>query len=150
MDGSGVPCPSRRQRRRCVMIVIVVDAGVLATALGDDGADGFSARSRLRGHSLAAPALIDLEVTSVFRRHLAAGQLSAQRAERAVIDLAALPIRRAEHRLLLHRCWELRNNLTVYDAAYVALAEALGVVLVTTDARVSRAPTLRCEVELLG
>lgn len=129
--------------------MIVVDAGVLAAALADDGADGDTARLRLRGQSLVAPELIDLEVASVFRRQFAAGELGAHRAELALADLTDLPMRRAAHRPLLARCWELRHNVSVYDAAYVALAETLGVVLLTADVRLSKAPGLRCEVELV-
>ncbi|MGH9057606.1 MAG: type II toxin-antitoxin system VapC family toxin [Acidimicrobiales bacterium] len=130
--------------------MIVVDASVLAPALGDDGIDGDQARSRLAVDVLAAPELIDLEVSSVLRRLHAAGHLPARRAELALSDLVALPLRRVPHRPLLRRCWSLRDNLTTYDAAYVALAEQLGVTLVTADHRLSRAPGLRCEVELLA
>ncbi|MGH9115653.1 MAG: type II toxin-antitoxin system VapC family toxin [Acidimicrobiales bacterium] len=130
--------------------MIVVDASVLAAALGDDGADGGEARSRLGGEALAAPELIDLEVSSVLRRLLAAGRLPTRRAELALSDLLALPLRRVPHRPLMSRCWSLRDNLTTYDAAYVALAEQLDVTLVTSDLRLSRAPGLRCKVEVLG
>ncbi|MGH9064889.1 MAG: type II toxin-antitoxin system VapC family toxin [Acidimicrobiales bacterium] len=130
--------------------MIVVDASVLAPALGDDGVDGDQARSRLRGESLAAPELIDLEVSSVLRRLLLSGKLAARRGELAMADLVALPLRRVSHRLLLTRCWSLRANLTIYDASYVALAERLGAVLVTADTRLSEAPGLRCEVEVMA
>ena len=130
--------------------VLVVDASVLAPALGDDATDGDTARARLRGERLAAPELIDLEVASVFRRQLLAGELDSRRAALALADLAALPVRRVSHRTLLHRCWELRANLTVYDASYVALAELLDLVLVTADSRLARAPTLHCQVEVLS
>ena len=129
--------------------MIVVDASVLVTALADDGEDGRGARGRLRGQELAAPELIDLEVPSVLRRFLLNGALSRRRAEQALSDLVELPLRRAPHRALLPRCWSLRESLTIYDAAYVALAEALDVVLLTADARLSRAPGLRCDVEVL-
>lgn len=129
--------------------MIVVDASVLAPALADDGPDGDRARARLVGDTLAAPELIDLETCSVVRRQLAVGALDARRAQLALSDLIDLPLRRAPHRPLLRRCWELRENLTVYDAAYVALAELLDVVLVTADARLARAPGLRCQLELL-
>jgi predicted nucleic acid-binding protein len=129
--------------------VIVVDASVLATALGDDGPDGDHARARLRGERLSAPELVDLEVTSVLRRQLHNGAADLRRAALALADLAALPLRRAPHRPLLARCWELRDNLTVYDASYVALAEALEVTLLTGDRRLARAPGLRCHVEIL-
>jgi len=128
--------------------MIVVDAGMVAVALGDDGPDGDRARARLRGEILVAPELVDLEVVSVWRRHVAAGTMQPRRADLAVKDLVDLPLERASHRLLLRRCWELRNNLTVYDAAYVALAEELGAVLLTADQRIAGAPGLRCQVEV--
>ncbi len=103
--------------------MIVVDASVLAPALGDNGIDGDQARSRLRGERLAAPELIDLEVSSVLRRFVLAGQLAARRADLALTDLIALPSRRFSHRVLLPRCWSLRENLTIYEAAYGALAK---------------------------
>lgn len=93
--------------------------------------------------------MIDLEVGSVFRRFTRAGRLPRRRAELALSDLLALLLRRVSHRELLPRCWELRDNLTMYDASYVALAEALEVTLVTADAGLSRAPVVRCRVELL-
>ncbi|MGH3274248.1 MAG: type II toxin-antitoxin system VapC family toxin, partial [Streptosporangiaceae bacterium] len=105
--------------------MIVADASVLVIALADDGPGGDQARTRLRGEHLAMPELADLEVASVLRRQLRAGTIDARRAGLALDDLAALPARRAPHRPLLARCWELRENLTPYDAAYVALAEAM-------------------------
>jgi predicted nucleic acid-binding protein len=130
--------------------VIVVDASVLTTALVDDGVDGDHARRRLRGQVLAAPELIDLEVASVLRRLSGSGDVPVRRAELALADLVALPLRRAAHRCLLSRCWSLRANVTTYDAAYVALAEELDVVLLTADARLGRVPGVRCQVEVLG
>lgn len=130
--------------------MLVVDASVLATALGDDGRDGDLARGRLRDQQLAAPELIDLEVVSVLRRQLAGGRLDPRRAQLALGDLVELPLQRASHRPLLARCWELRDNLTVYDAAYVALAEALGTSLLTADSHLAGAPGLGCPVELLS
>ncbi len=129
--------------------MLVVDASVLAPALADDGPDGDAARARLRGQSLVAPELIDLETTSVIRRQFRGGQLDPRRARLALTDLVELPLRRTPHRPLLARCWQLRENLTVYDAAYAALAEALDVVLLTVDARLASAPGPRCEIELL-
>ena len=129
--------------------MIVVDASVLAPALADDGPDGDIARARLRGETLAAPDLIDLEMTSVMRGLARIGQVDQRRAELALTDLVELPLRRALHRPLLSRCWELRHNLTVYDAAYVVVAEALEVRLVTADARLANASGPRCEIELL-
>jgi predicted nucleic acid-binding protein len=129
--------------------VIVVDASVLVTGLADDGGDGDRVRERLRNERLAAPQVIDLEVASAWRRLLAAGHLDERRAALALADLAALRIERAPHRSLLERCWELRDDLTIYDAAYVALAELVGTVLLTGDARLANAPGIRCEVELV-
>jgi predicted nucleic acid-binding protein len=129
--------------------VLVADASVLAVALADDGSDGARARDRLRGEELAAPEIVDLEVASVLRKHLTAGMLDDRRARLALADLADLPMRRAPHLPLLARCWELRDNLTVYDAAYVALAEALGVPLVTADRRLAAAPGVSCPVDVL-
>jgi predicted nucleic acid-binding protein len=126
--------------------VIVIDASVLATALGDDGQGGAEARARLRGEDLAAPEIIDLEVVSVWRRTLT----DERRAALALMDLTDIPLRRAPHLPLLDRCWELRHNLTPYDASYVALAEALEVGLVTADRRLTRAAGIRCDVEVFG
>jgi len=131
------------------MTVLVVDAGVLATALTDDDTDGDAARARLRGEDLAAPELIDLEVASVLRRQVQVGTVPQRRALLALDDLAALPIERASHQPLLARCWQLRDNLTVYDAAYVALAEVLDTTLLTGDSRLSRAAGTRCRIEVL-
>lgn len=130
--------------------MIVVDASVVVTALADDGPDGDSVRRRLRSERLAAPHVIDLEVASALRRMAAAGDLEPRRAELAMADLLELRLERVPHRQLLRRCWELRDNLTVYDAAYVALAEALGTKLLTADTRLARAPGSRCAVEVLA
>jgi predicted nucleic acid-binding protein len=130
--------------------VLVVDASVLVTALADDDQDGDQARNRLRGEVLAAPELVDLEVTSVLRRLLLVGRLPSRRAELALADLSDLALRRVPHRPLLARCWELRDNVTVYDASYIALAEALDVVLVTSDQGLSRLPGVWCRVEVLS
>jgi predicted nucleic acid-binding protein len=129
--------------------VIVADASVLVTALADDGDDGRTVRHRLLDEDLAGPELVDLEVTSVFRRFAATGHLTTERARQALTDLHDLRIELVSHRPLLRRCWDLRENLTVYDAAYVALAEALDVVLLTSDKRMAAAPGIACEVETL-
>lgn len=128
--------------------MIVADASVLVVALADDGPDGDQARARLHGELLAMPELADLEVASVLRRQMKAGLLDARRARLAVEDLAALPARRAPHRPLLPRCWELRDNLTIYDAAYVALAEAMSITLLSGDQRLARAPGPQCPIEI--
>jgi predicted nucleic acid-binding protein len=130
--------------------VIVVDASVVAPALADDDRDGDRARARLHGEHIVAPEVIDVEVLSVIRKGLSAGVLDERRAAMAIADLGRFPIDRVTHRALLSRAWELRSNVTAYDAMYVALAESLDVTLVTSDEPLSRAPSFRCEVEYLG
>jgi predicted nucleic acid-binding protein len=129
--------------------VIVIDASVVVTGLADDGPDGDRVRARLRGERLAAPEVIDLEVASAWRRLVSTGNLHQRRAALALADLDAMRIERAPHRPLLARCWELRDNLTIYDAAYVALAELMQIPLLTGDRRLAEAPGARCGVELI-
>ena len=119
--------------------MLVVDASVLVVALADDGPDGDQARARLRGEQLAAPELLDVEVASVLRRQVRLGATAARRADLALADLAAAPLARAPHQPLLARCWELRDNLTIYDAAYLELAERQRFALATLDADLVRA-----------
>ncbi len=128
---------------------VVVDASVLLSAIVDDGHAGDTARTRLDGCVVYAPELVDLEVAAVLRRHERAGLLDRRRAGMAMDDLCEAPVRRARHWDLMWRAWELRDNVTAYDAVYVALAEALGAVLVTADAKLADAPGPRCEFELL-
>jgi predicted nucleic acid-binding protein len=129
--------------------MIVVDASVLVTALVDDGPDGDRVRARLRDEELTAPHLVDVEVVSVCRKLAGRGRLDARRADQAIGDLASLPLQRVPHAALMPRCWELRDNVTTYDAVYVALAEHLRTRLVTGDARLAAAPGPRCEIEVL-
>jgi predicted nucleic acid-binding protein len=129
--------------------VIVVDATVLTPALVDDGSDGDRARDRLAGEELAAPELIDLEVASVLRRALQVGRVDERRTEQALNDLAELPLLRGAHLPLIPRIWELRSEMTPYEASYIALAEALDVVLLTADIGLARATGVHCQVELL-
>lgn len=129
--------------------MIVIDASVLAPALSDDGPSGDRARARLTNEALSAPELIDLEVASVLRGRTNANKLPGRRAALAMHDLTELPLERVPHRPLLARCWQLRANLTIYDAAYVALAELLDARLVTADARLGRVPGVTCTVEVV-
>jgi predicted nucleic acid-binding protein len=130
--------------------VIVVDASVLVPALVDDDRDGDRARSLLRGQGLVAPQLIDLEFVSTVRRQVASGRVLLRRAVLALRDLQEIRIERAPHSPFVNRVWELRDNLTPYDAAYVAVAEALHVPLFTADRGIAGAPGIRCEVRLVG
>ncbi|MGH3247119.1 MAG: type II toxin-antitoxin system VapC family toxin [Trebonia sp.] len=128
--------------------MIITDASFLVMALGDDGPDGIQARKRLRGEELAAPHLVDLEVTSVLRRSLLTGTMTGQRAGQALRDLTDLTIERVAHTTLLPRVWELRGNYTPYDACYVAVAELFRAPLLTYDARMAGAPGARCTFEV--
>lgn len=98
--------------------------------------------------SLHAPQLLDVEVVQVLRRYQRAGDLTAARGGEAARDLADLPIRRWDHAPLLERMWQLRQNVTACDAAYLALAEALEAVLVTRDRALARVPGVRIDVEV--
>src|SRR5690554_4210200 len=108
------------------------------------------ARESVRSQVLVAPDLVDVEVTAVLRKRWLAGDLDERRFGLAVDDLTALPITRYPTRLLMRRAFELRENVTAYDAAYLALAELLGCALLTADQRLARAPGLRCRVDVLG
>lgn len=131
--------------------MIVVDASIVANALADDGDDGQRVRQRLvRAGDLAAPDLVDVETVSVLRRRWLAGDLTARRFSVAVDDLADLAIVRLPTLPLTRRAYELRANVTAYDATYVALAEHLGWTLLTADGRLSSAPGIRCAVEVLA
>jgi predicted nucleic acid-binding protein len=130
--------------------VIVVDASaVLEVLLRTADARAVEERLFAGGERLHAPHLLDLEITHAIRRHRLRGEIAERRAADAVELLAALPIRRHEHRPLLSRIWALHRNLTSYDAAYIALAEALGAPLVTRDAKLASAPGHRATVELV-
>ena len=100
------------------------------------------------GETLHAPHLLDVEVTQVFRRHVARGAITASRVEEALQDLLDLRVHRYPHLPFLRRVWELRDNLTAYDALYVALAETLDATLVTCDSKVALAPGHHARVEL--
>ncbi len=128
--------------------MIVLDAStVVEVLLGTEVGSGLEARLRAPGESLHGPALVDLEVAQVLRRLAAAGDMSARRGREAVQDLLDLPIRRYPHLPFVQRIWELRANLTAYDAAYVALAEELGAPLLTRDARLAKTTQHRAKIE---
>jgi predicted nucleic acid-binding protein len=99
--------------------------------------------------TLHAPHLLDVEVAQVVRRYAANGEIDADRGRMALDDLADLPLHRYPHDFLLPRVWDLRNNLTAYDAMYVALAEVLDVPLLTRDTRLAAAPGHHARIELV-
>ena len=100
--------------------------------------------------TLHAPHLLDLEVAQVLRRYCLTGDLEPARAQEALVDLTALEIDRYSHELFLPRVWELRHNITAYDAAYVALAEELAAPLLTADRRLAEAPGHSAVIEVLA
>jgi predicted nucleic acid-binding protein len=128
----------------------VLDASVLVEYLAG-GEHAQEARERIMQdpERLWAPHLIDAEVGHVLRRGALAGELRARAANRALDALADVPLRRASHRPLLARAWSLRKNVSFYDGLYIALAERLGLPLLTLDARLARAPGLRAEIEVI-
>ena len=129
--------------------MIVIDASVMANVVGDDGPTGDAARARLAAAGAAsAPDLVDVEVVSVLRKRWLAGTLSVQRFKSAVIDLMDLPLIRYPTAQLMIRAYELRGNVTPYDATYVALAEGLDCTLLTADSRLSRTPAITCQIEV--
>ena len=93
-----------------------------------------------------APHLLDVEVIGALRKQVQARLVTARRAGEALLDFADLRVRRYAHRPFLGRMWELRDNLSSSDAAFVVLAEALGMPLVTTDLRLARTPGLKIEI----
>jgi predicted nucleic acid-binding protein len=129
--------------------LIVVDASVLANAVADDGADGATARATLAGAELSVPDLADVEVVSVLRRRWLAKMLTARRFAAAVEDLAKLPAVRYPALPFVSRAYELRSNVSAYDAIYVALAEQLDCPLLTADGRLARASGPRCQITVL-
>jgi predicted nucleic acid-binding protein len=130
--------------------VIVVDPSVLVDALIDDGPQGDAARGALTADPhWAAPAHLLIEVMSVIRGRNLGGRLGLVRAQEAVAALPGLVFDQLDAAGLVDRIWQLRANVTAYDAAYLAAAEALGCALVTGDARLAKADGARCEVSLV-
>jgi predicted nucleic acid-binding protein len=130
--------------------LIVLDASAaVALLLNADGGPVVSARIAEPAESLHAPHLLAVEVAQVMRRYVATGAVAAEVAESALADLTMLDIAHYEHEHLLPRVWELRANLTAYDAVYVALSEVLDAPLLTFDRRLAAAPGHYADIELL-
>lgn len=131
--------------------MIIVDASVLSNALADDGSAGVAARGELRAaDGLVAPDLVDVETIAVLRKRWLAGTLPEERFSEALADLTRLEFERVPTLRLMPRAFELRNNVTPYDACYVALAEALESELVTADRRLANAAGPRCTIRVIG
>ena len=125
---------------------VVCDASAVAALLLDSGPDGQWVTRAVNAQEILAPALITYETANVIRRHELAGKISADQAAQAHADLLDLPIELWPYELLAARAWELRHNLSIYDAAYVALAETTDLTLVTLDKRLSNAPGSKCRI----
>ena len=130
--------------------MIVVDASaLLEVLLQTPASEKVSERLWGQNESLHAPHLLDLEVTQVLRRYTLSGEMDANRGGQALEDFADLNLNRYPHDVFLPRIWSLRQNLTAYDAAYIALAEALEAPLITRDAALARASGHVAHVELI-
>ena len=130
--------------------MIVVDASIVIEVLLNTD-DGIAIADWLLtgAETLHAPHLIDIEVAQVLRRFVLLGEVKAERARQALDVMLEFPLTRYDHEPLLGRIWELRENVTAYDAAYVALAEGLDATLVTRDSKLAAVPLLRGTVELV-
>lgn len=130
--------------------MIVVDASALLEVLLNTSAGSMVARRLFTGNeTLHAPHLLDLEIAQVLRRYALTGKLNPARGLQALEDLADFPLTRYPHDLLLPRIWQLRHNVTAYDAAYIALAEALAAPLLTRDAALASAAGHHAHIELI-
>jgi predicted nucleic acid-binding protein len=125
-------------------VTLVIDASMVVAALVDSGTDGRWAEALLAGESLAAPHLLTAETSNILRRSSLAGAISAEQASLAHADLLDLRVEMFPYAPFASRIWELRQNVTCYDAWYVAVAEALSAPLATLDTRLARAPGANC------
>jgi predicted nucleic acid-binding protein len=130
-------------------VTAVTDTSALLPALVDAGSAGETARAALSVPDLIAPKLIDVEVVHVLRGRVRQGKLRAEDAVQAIADLRRMPLERFDLLPLLDRVWELRDNLTAYDATFVALAETFDAVLVTADERLSKSPGPQCAFQVI-
>ena len=131
--------------------MIVLDASALVELLlGTSLGRSIATRIADPEVSLHAPHLADVEVAQALRRYVREGELDSGSAALALEDLRALDVQRHSHEALLDRVWALRENLTAYDAVYVALAEALETTLLTCDGRLARAPGMARRVQLVS
>lgn len=124
----------------------VCDASAVAALLLDSGPDGLWVTQTVDSSEIAAPALVTNETANVIRRHELAGQISPDQSAQAHADLLDLAIELWPYDLLATRAWELRLNLSIYDATYVALAEITDLTLVTLDKLLAKAPGTKCRI----
>jgi len=125
---------------------VICDSSALTALLLDSGVDGQWVTAFVGEAALGAPSLVGYETANIIRRHELAGLVSPDQAAQAHADLLDLAIEHWPDELLARRAWELRKNLSVYDASYVALAELTGAPLATLDRTIGRAPGLRCVI----
>jgi predicted nucleic acid-binding protein len=125
-------------------VILVVDASVLVAALVDGGPDGEWAAAALADHELAAPHFMPVETANILHRAVLAGDITMDASSLAHGDLLDLRVELWPHAPLAERCWQLRENVSVYDGTYVALAELLDAPLATLDQRLAAAPGPRC------
>lgn len=128
-------------------MTLVVDASLVVSALVDGGNTGSWAESLLAGEPLSAPHLMPVEAANILRRAAATGEISADVAAMAHADLLDMRVELFPYGPFAPRVWELRDNLTSYDAWYVALAEFLGSRVATLDLKLERATGPRCGFE---
>jgi len=130
-------------------LIVVDSSALLEVLLRTLAASRIEKRIFASKETLHTPHLVDLEIAQVLRRYCAAGEMVPARGKEALRDLTDFPIIRYPHDMFLFRVWELRNNLTAYDAVYVALAEALSAPLLTRDARLASSPGHSATIELI-
>lgn len=130
--------------------MIVVDSSIIVEVLlRTKSAHLIEKKIFSKGQTLHAPHLIDVEIAQVIRRYTSSHELTPERGFQAIEDLIDFRISRYSHDIMLPRIWELRTNMTAYDAAYVALAEMLDSPLLTRDAKLARSPGTIAKIELI-
>jgi predicted nucleic acid-binding protein len=130
--------------------MLVLDASVVVDlVLRGPGVARIEERLFREGETLHAPEMLDLEVTQALRRFVLRGAITAARARIALDVLEVLPVSRYRHGILIDRVWELRANVSAYDASYIALAEGLNATVVTRDAKLATAPGVRAKMEVV-
>lgn len=125
---------------------VVCDASTIVALLIDAGNAGTWATRQLSGRALVAPTLMTYEAANIIRRQEIAGLIGPDQSAQAHADLMDLVVEQWPHETVAARAWQLRSNLSIYDATYVALAELIESTLVTLDRRISRAPGPRCVI----